>query len=126
MALQKLSDAEANDHQTQVTIVETRQRIRDLQAKLKSLPERILTVIRNADNPELAGKMKSKLLELQLKRTELLTKFEPSYRLVREVDQQIAETKNSITAEEHAPLRDETTNQEPTSVLSRGINSKNL
>ena len=38
--------------------------------------------------------MKSKLLELQLKRTELLTKFEPSYRLVQEVDQQIAETKS--------------------------------
>jgi len=113
MALQKLSDAEANDRQTQVTIVETRQRIRDLQAKLQALPERILTVIRNADNPQLAEKMKSKLLELQLKRTELLTKFEPSYRLVQEVDQQIAETKSSITAEEHAPLRDETTNQEP-------------
>jgi uncharacterized protein involved in exopolysaccharide biosynthesis len=113
MALQKLSDAEANDHQTQVTIVETRQRIRDLQAKLKSLPERTLTVIRNADNPQLAEKMKSKLLELRLKRTELLTKFEPSYRLVQEVDQQIAETKSSILTEEHAPLRDETTNQEP-------------
>ena len=113
MALQKLSDAEANDRQTQVTIAETRQRIRDLESKLKSLPERTLTVIRNSDNPQLAEKMKSKLLELQLKRTELLTKFQPSYRLVQEVDQQIAETKASIAGEEHSPLRDETTNQEP-------------
>ncbi|MGH9550862.1 MAG: hypothetical protein ACRD3W_15890, partial [Terriglobales bacterium] len=71
MALQKLSDAEANDRQTQVTIVETRQRIRDLESRLKSLPERTLTVIRNSDNPQLTEKMKSKLLELQLKRTEL-------------------------------------------------------
>jgi succinoglycan biosynthesis transport protein ExoP len=113
MALQKLSDAEANDRQTQVTIAETRQRLQGLQAKLNSLPERILTVIRNADNPQLTEKMKSKLLELQLKRTELLTKFQPSYRLVQEVDQQIAETKTSIAGEEHSPLRDETTNQEP-------------
>ncbi|MGA9812176.1 MAG: hypothetical protein WBQ64_05330 [Terriglobales bacterium] len=113
MALQKLSDAEANDRQTQVTIVETRQRIRDLESKLKSLPERTLTVIRNADNPQLTEKMKSKLLELQLKRTELLTKFQPSYRLVQEIDQQIAETQSSILGEEHSPLRDETTNQEP-------------
>ena len=113
MALQKLSDAEANDRQNQVAMVETRQRIKDLQSKLKTLPERTLTVIRNADNPQLAEKMKSKLLELQLKRTELLTKFDPSYRLVQEVDQQIAETKASITGEEHSPLRDETTNQEP-------------
>jgi hypothetical protein len=35
--------------------------------------------------------MKSKLLELELRRTELLTKFQPSYRLVREVEQQIAQ-----------------------------------
>lgn len=113
LALQKLSEAEANDRQTQVGIIETRRRIQDLQSKLKSLPERILTVIRNSDNPQLAEKMKSKLLELQLKRTELLTRFDPSYRLVREVDQQIAETKSSIAGEEHAPIRDETTNQEP-------------
>jgi len=113
MALQKLSDAEANDRQTQVTIVETRRRIRDLESKLRSLPERTLTVIRNSDNPQLTEKMKSKLLELQLKRTELLTKFQPSYRLVQQIDQQIAETKASILGEEHSPLRDETTNQEP-------------
>ncbi len=113
MALQKLSDAEANDRQTQVTIAETRRRIRDLESKLKSLPERTLTVIRNSDNPQLTEKMKSKLLELQLKRTELLTKFQPSYRLVQEIDQQIAETRASILGEEHSPLRDETTNQEP-------------
>ncbi|MGA9800809.1 MAG: hypothetical protein WBQ68_17470 [Terriglobales bacterium] len=113
MALQKLSDAEANDRQNQVAMAETRQRILDLQAKLKSLPERTLTVIRNADNPQLAEKMKSKLLELQLRRTELLTKFDPSYRLVQEIDQQIAETKTTIAGEEHSPLRDETTNQEP-------------
>jgi len=113
MALQKLSDAETNDRQTQVTIVETRRRIRDLESKLRSLPERTLTVIRNSDNPQLTEKMKSKLLELQLKRTELLTKFQPSYRLVQQIDQQIAETKASILGEEHSPLRDETTNQEP-------------
>ena len=113
MALQKLSDAEANDRQTQVAMAETRQRIQDLQSRLKTLPERTLTIIRNADNPQLAEKMKSKLLELQLKRTELLTKFDPSYRLVQEVDQQIAETRTTIAGEEHAPLRDETTNQEP-------------
>jgi uncharacterized protein involved in exopolysaccharide biosynthesis len=113
MVLQKLSDTEANSQQTQVAIAETKERIRGLQSRLQSLPERAVTLIRNSDNPQLAEKMKSKLLELQLRRTELLTKFEPSYRLVQEVDQQIAETKNSIAAEERSPLRDQTTNQDP-------------
>jgi uncharacterized protein involved in exopolysaccharide biosynthesis len=112
MELQKLSDAEANNRQTQVAIAETIQRIRGLQAKLQSLPERTITEIRNSDNPQLSEKMKSKLLELQLKRTELLTKFQPSYRLVEEVDQQIAETRNTIAEEEKSPLREQTSNQD--------------
>jgi hypothetical protein len=57
--------------------------------------------------------MKSKLLELELRRTELLTKFQPSYRLVREVEQQIAQAQSAIQAEDLNPLRDETTEQSP-------------
>ena len=56
--------------------------------------------ITNADNPQLQEKLKSKLLELELRRTELMTKFQPSYRLVQEVDQQIAQAKTAIEAEE--------------------------
>ena len=57
--------------------------------------------------------MKTHLLELQLKRTELLTRFEPSYRLVQEVDRQIDETRQSIAAEALTPVRDETTDKDP-------------
>jgi len=113
LTLQKLSDAVANDRQTRVSIAETAERIRTLGAQLRSLPERTTTVIRNSDNPQLLEKMKSKLLELELKRTELLTKFEPSYRLVQEVDQEIAEAKAAITTEEQAPVRELTTEQDP-------------
>src|SRR3989475_9002138 len=84
-----------------------------LESDLHSLPERTTTVMRNADNPQLLEKMKSKLLELELKRTELLTKYEPTYRLGQEVDQQIAEAKASIATEEQAPLRDQTTEPDP-------------
>jgi uncharacterized protein involved in exopolysaccharide biosynthesis len=66
-----------------------------------------------ADNPQLLEKLKTRLLELQLKRTELLTRFEPSYRVVQEVDQQIEETRQSITAEALTPVRDETTDRDP-------------
>src|SRR5438445_8486917 len=113
IALQKLSEADATARQTRIAIAETVQRIRMLESDLHSLPERTTTVMRNADNPQLLEKMKSKLLELELKRTELLTKYEPSYRLVQEVDQQIAEAKASVAAEEQAPLRDQTTEPDP-------------
>jgi uncharacterized protein involved in exopolysaccharide biosynthesis len=111
-ALQKLSEGEAEYRQTKVALAETARRIATLESKLQSFPERTTTQIRNSDNPQLLEKMKSKLLELQLKRTELLTKYEPSYRLVQEADQQIAEAKAALAAEDQAPLRDETTEKD--------------
>jgi len=60
--------------------------------------------MRDSDNPQLMQKMKAQLLELQLNRTELLAKYEPSYRPVQEIDQEIAETKASIAAEDKAPM----------------------
>jgi uncharacterized protein involved in exopolysaccharide biosynthesis len=113
LALQKLSDVYSNDSQTRVSIAETAQRVRTLESKLETLPERTTTLIRSSDNPQLLEKMKSRLLDLELKRTELLTKFEPSYRLVQEVEHQIAETKASIAAENQAPVREQTTDQDP-------------
>ncbi len=107
-ALQKLSAAEADAGQTQVAIAERAERVRALMDKLNSLPERIMTQIRNSDNPELMEKMKSRLLDLDLKRTELLTEFEPSYRSVQEVEQEIAQTRAAIADEDHAPIRDQT------------------
>jgi len=111
--LQKISETEANYGEIQISAAETDHRIRDLETQLGLLPERRLTLVRNADNPQLMQQMKGKLLDLQLKRTELLTKFEPSYRLVQEVDHEIAETQSALAGEEHAPLRDETTDRDP-------------
>jgi len=113
MALQRLNEADADDRQTQVAIVENLERMGALQTKMNTLPERTLTQIRNSDNPQLLEKMKSRLLELELKRTELLTQFEPSYRLVQEVDEEIAQTKTTIAGEEQAPVRDQASDLEP-------------
>jgi len=84
-----------------------------LQTKLSLLPERTLTQMRNSDNPELMQKLKARLLELELQRTDLLIEFEPSYRLVKEVEQKITQTKASITGEDQAPIRDQTSDLEP-------------
>jgi len=53
-------------------------------------------------------------MTLELKRTELLTKYQPTYPLVTEVDKQIADTHASIEGEEAKPLKEETTDQNPT------------
>ena len=104
---------DATARQAQTAVLETEQRVRALQAQLQSIKPRMTTVVRNADNPQLLEQLKSTLLNLELKRTELLTKYDPTYRLVQEVDQQIADAKSAISAEESKPIRDETSDQNP-------------
>ena len=112
LALQKLSDVEGNDRQTRIDLRETQQRVTELQALLSTLPERSTTQVRIADNPQLLQVLKANLLDLQEKRTQLLTKFEPSHRLVQEVDAQIKQAEAAIGGEMSSPLRDETTDKD--------------
>jgi uncharacterized protein involved in exopolysaccharide biosynthesis len=113
IALQKLGEADAAYRQIEQDRVETERRIAALREQIKSFPSRSVTLKRWADNPEVLEKMKTHLLELQLKRTDLLSRFEPSYRPVREVEQEIAETQAAIAAEALTPMRDETTDKDP-------------
>src|SRR5207249_2345755 len=80
----------------------------------------------NTDNPQLQEKLKSKLLELQLKRTELLSKFQPSYRVVTEVEEQIAQAQSAIREAELKPLRDEVTQEDPDHAWANSESIKTL
>ena len=113
LLLQKLREADAYSRQVTLQRSETEERIRSLKAQLAGLPERRTTEVRTGDNPELLQQLKSTLLNLELKRVELLTKYEPRYRLVQEIEQQIADTRAAIEAENLAPVRQETTDNEP-------------
>ena len=111
LALQKMSEVDSSYRHTRIELAETQQRVWELGDQLVKLPERTTTQVRIADNPELLKALKSSLLDLELKRTQLLTKFEPGHRLVQEVDQQIGQAEATIAAENALPLRDETTDK---------------
>ena len=113
LALQRLSEAQSADLELRAAIAESAERVRSVEGELREVPERRVALTRNADNPQLQEKLKTKLLELQLKRTELLSKFQPSYRVVTEVEEQIAQTKSAIQQEQARPLLDETTEEDP-------------
>ena len=119
-ALGHANEFNATARQAQTTIVETERRIQTLQAQLWAMQPRMTTVVRSSDNPQLLQQLKSTLLNLELKRTELLTKYEPTYRLVQEVDQQIAETRSSISEEESKPIREESSDTDPNYQWVRG------
>jgi uncharacterized protein involved in exopolysaccharide biosynthesis len=112
-ALQQANEFDSIVHQAQTTMTETEQRVRSLQTQLQSMQPRMATVVRTSDNPQLLGQLKSTLLNLELKRTELLTKYKPTHRLVQEVDQQIADAESAISSEQSKPIREESSDQDP-------------
>jgi uncharacterized protein involved in exopolysaccharide biosynthesis len=111
LLLRRLDDVEASYSQTRVEMSEKERRVQKLKTELTELPQRAVTQVRTADNPELLRVLKASLLDLEMKRTQLLTKFEPNHRLVGEVEQQILQAKSAIAAERLAPVRDETTDK---------------
>jgi len=112
--LQKLNDFSAGLESTRAEMASTEQRIRDLEKQLGSTPDRVTTQVRESDDAQVLEQMKSTLMTLELKRTELLTKYQPTYRLVQEVEQQIANTRIAIETEQSKPLKEQTTDQNPT------------
>lgn len=112
LLLQRLESLEASAGQTHVEMAEAKHRAHQLEAEMRELPPRSTTQIRTADNPELLRTLKGTLLDLELKKTQLLTKYEPSHRLVQEVEREIQQAKAAIDAERFTPTRDETTDQD--------------
>ncbi|HUC28989.1 MAG TPA: GumC family protein [Candidatus Acidoferrum sp.] len=114
IALQKLSEFHSTLQQTRAEIAATEQRIKTLEKQSGSTPERLTTSSRQLDDAQVLQPLKSTLMNLELKRTELLTKYQPSYPLVQEVDKQIGETQAAIVAEESKPIKEQTTDRNPT------------
>jgi uncharacterized protein involved in exopolysaccharide biosynthesis len=113
LALQGIAELENVHRQVVVAVEETSRRIGALKQARESFPPRSTTAMRTSDNPQLMGTLKQRLLELELKRTELLTRYQPSYRLVQETEEQISQARSAIAAADQAPIREETTEKDP-------------
>jgi uncharacterized protein involved in exopolysaccharide biosynthesis len=112
--LDKLAEFNSTLATTRADIATAEQRIQDLESQQKSTPARLTTQMKKGDNPQVLETLKNTLMTLELKRTELLTKYQPTYPLVTEVDKEIADTKSALAKEEGTPVSEETTDQNPT------------
>ena len=113
LLINRLDNEDAMYRQSQVEASETERRVHQLDAQMIQLPERTVTLSRATDNAELLRSLKATLLDLELKKTQLLTKFEPSHRLVQEVEKEIQQAQGAVDKELSNPLRDETTDRDP-------------
>jgi uncharacterized protein involved in exopolysaccharide biosynthesis len=114
ITLQKLSEFRASLQQTRADIAGTEERIRALEKQAGTTPQRLTTSASQTDDAAVLQGLKNTLMTLEMKRTELLTKYQPTYALVQEVDKEIADARASIANEESKPIRAETTDRNPT------------
>jgi len=119
LTMQKLETFRYSLDDTRAAIAETNQRIERLQQAEKATPERITTQVHKADNPQLLEQLKSTLLTLELKRSDLLSKYQPDYRPVQELTEQITQTRAAIQHELSSPMADVTTDLDPTHEMIR-------
>jgi len=108
------SDFNGQLNQIRAEVASTQKRIDAVQAELAKTPARVSTQQMVGDNAQLMADLKSTLQNLEIQRTDLLSKYQPSYRPVQDIEKQIAQVKATIAATKKAPLRQDTTDQNAT------------
>jgi polysaccharide biosynthesis protein PslE len=114
ITLTKLAEFQSSLQQTRADLATTEERIHSLEKQSLTTPQRLTTSSWKQDDFQVMTNLKNTLMTLQLKRTEYLMKFQPDYPLVKEVDREIAQTEEQIATEESKPIKQETTDRNPT------------
>jgi uncharacterized protein involved in exopolysaccharide biosynthesis len=112
-AVQQMETMAEQDMETRAAIADAQQRTSTLNQELGTTAPRMTTTVRVSENPQLLELIKSTLLTLQLKRSELLAKFAPQYRLVQNVDAQIAIAEKMLADQTEAPLTESSSDVNP-------------
>jgi uncharacterized protein involved in exopolysaccharide biosynthesis len=114
LTVQKVNEFNSTLQTTRSSIIEVGKRIQALEKQAGTTPTRMTTQLRKSDDAQVIQTLKGTLTTLELKRTELLTKYQPTYPLVKEVDNELESTRAALAKEESQPLHEETTDQNPT------------
>jgi uncharacterized protein involved in exopolysaccharide biosynthesis len=113
LALEQLSQFSSDLERERSGAFAASERARALRQEAGSAPERQTTQIRKLDNGELLAELQSTLLSLELKRSDMLVKYEPSYPPVQDVEAQISETQSAIRQARENPVAETTTDRAP-------------
>jgi len=111
ITLQKVNDMNLSLSETQASIAESKKKIDALQQLANTTPSRLTTQMRKQDDGPVLSQMKNTLLALEIKRSDLASKYQPDYPPLQELDREIADTRAEIAREK--PLSDITTDQNP-------------
>ena len=106
---EKALEAERSLDETSADVSESTGRITRAIKAIGSLEPRVTSQIHTSPQASLIAQLSEQLSQLQNKRTELLTKFLPDDRLVKETDAEIAQTQSVLATATSAPVVETTT-----------------
>jgi uncharacterized protein involved in exopolysaccharide biosynthesis len=111
---QQIAASEASLYQARQAIAADDQRLQNIKSQLSTVPARSMTSEVSNSSNLLMQQLQSSLLAAQLKRSQLLLKYEPSYPLVREADEEVEQTQQAIRQARDSKYVDQTTDRDPT------------
>jgi uncharacterized protein involved in exopolysaccharide biosynthesis len=115
----RVADSVGLLHLAEQSIAADEERIANDRKQMKATAPRSTTLLASGANEKLIDDLNTALLAAQTKRTQLALKYDESYPLVREADQEIAQAKTAIAQAEEKKYVTETTDRDPTYELLR-------
>lgn len=112
IGVRKLNDYKSALIDTKASVAETQARIRQLEALRKTTSQRTVKSVRTAPNEALKD-LQNQLVTLQMKHTEMQSKFKDNYRPLQDLEKQIGDVKNAIAEAQRAPMVEQTTDTNP-------------
>src|SRR6266550_4485539 len=113
LTLQKTAEAKAKLLESETAFNEATNRIKRIEQQLATMPKRIVPQSKSITAQYSAERLNTMMVELQNRSTQLLTKFRPDDRLVREVDAQIRTTKDALAKAESQTATEQQTDLNP-------------
>jgi len=110
----QLTDANTQLRAVDAQIAELTKRVQADEKAVNSIPQRQDTVQRKVPDEGYIDNLNNTLVQLTNEKTELLTKYQPTDRLVKQVDEQIASIKQSLAESQTNNFQEASTNINPT------------
>lgn len=116
---QQVANSVGQLHAAQQAAAADEEKIQSDRKQMAVIPQRSPTQQASSQADRLLDQYRASLLAAQTKRTQLALKYDPQYPLVREIDQEIAQTQAAIAEAEKTQYKTETTDRDPTYELLR-------
>ena len=112
--VQKFLEFDAMRAQAAAARLEASRRLTAVSEELARTPAQRVAQVRTSDDGNATRDVKARILALETMRTEMLQKFTPQYRGVRDIDAQLQDLRAALARAESRPLKEETLSDNPT------------